>query len=161
MGKFLLMMFLMLVSVAASAAIYKWVDEKGVTHYSETPPSKGKTQELELQPVPPSAGTQPAGPDAGNLRKREEEFQKRREIRRRAEAEEKARRVEEASERQSNCQRARDELARLMATKPRLMGRDLVPLVDPQTGKEVETMNNAERSLGIEKAEEEIKKWCQ
>lgn len=37
----------------ASPGIYKWVDEKGVTHYSETPPPHQKAKEVEVVPPPP------------------------------------------------------------------------------------------------------------
>jgi hypothetical protein len=47
--QFLLLLFL--VVVTASAAIYKWVDEKGVTHYSETPPSNQKSQKVQLPAI--------------------------------------------------------------------------------------------------------------
>ncbi|HXZ47434.1 MAG TPA: DUF4124 domain-containing protein [Usitatibacter sp.] len=43
---------------AAAAPLYKWVDEKGVTHYSETPPPDGKATRLELPSSPsPAPGT--------------------------------------------------------------------------------------------------------
>jgi hypothetical protein len=34
----------------AAAQMYKWVDEKGVTHYSETPPPSGKSETLSIKP---------------------------------------------------------------------------------------------------------------
>ncbi len=34
----------------AAAQMYKWVDEKGVTHYSETPPPSGKAQSVPINP---------------------------------------------------------------------------------------------------------------
>lgn len=37
----------------ASPGIYKWVDKKGVTHYSETPPPHQKAKEVEVAPSPP------------------------------------------------------------------------------------------------------------
>jgi len=37
----------------ASAGIYKWVDEEGVTHYSETPPSHQRAKEVQVAPPPP------------------------------------------------------------------------------------------------------------
>lgn len=48
-----LLLVLFLVVVTASAAIYKWVDEKGVTQYSETPPSKQKSQKIQMPSTSP------------------------------------------------------------------------------------------------------------
>ena len=49
---FLSLAFLISVAIA-SPGIYKWVDEKGVTHYSETPPPQKKTKEVDIAPPPP------------------------------------------------------------------------------------------------------------
>ena len=48
-------MFLMscVIAFAAQSQVYKWVDEKGVTHYSETPPAANrKSTSVELQRGP-------------------------------------------------------------------------------------------------------------
>jgi len=53
---------LFLAAVPISHAMYKWVDEKGVTHYSETAPPDGKAQKIELKPSAPAEGSAvPAG----------------------------------------------------------------------------------------------------
>ena len=54
----------------APAQMYKWVDEKGVTHYSESPPPSGKSQPVPIKPradpapvpvpIKPSAATAPS-----------------------------------------------------------------------------------------------------
>jgi len=36
----------------ASAGIYKWVDENGLVHYGECPPSECKSEEIQLAPEP-------------------------------------------------------------------------------------------------------------
>jgi hypothetical protein len=47
------------VAVAAQT-MYKWVDEKGVTHFSETPPPDGgKAAKITVNPTPPSAPVPP------------------------------------------------------------------------------------------------------
>lgn len=35
----------------AAAQVYKWVDENGVTHFSDEKPSSGQAEELKLEPV--------------------------------------------------------------------------------------------------------------
>lgn len=36
---------------AAAQPMYKWVDEKGVTHFSEYPPPEGKADKVEVKPT--------------------------------------------------------------------------------------------------------------
>jgi len=43
---------ILLVAATATATIYKWVDEKGTTHYSESPPPKPKIQAKEVEIAP-------------------------------------------------------------------------------------------------------------
>lgn len=40
---------LLLVCVGSSAALYKWKDAKGLTHYSDTPPKQKDFEDIELQ----------------------------------------------------------------------------------------------------------------
>ena len=55
---------LLVVATAASGAgIYKWVDEKGVTHFSELPPPG---QQAQKAPKAPATQGQPAAPAAGD-----------------------------------------------------------------------------------------------
>ena len=46
--KLLLMFSLVLYSAIASAALYKWVDEKGNTHYTSTPPPESAVHDREV-----------------------------------------------------------------------------------------------------------------
>ncbi len=47
-----LFLLCLLVSIDASAGIYKWVDGKGVTHYSESSPDNVPAREVEIEPPP-------------------------------------------------------------------------------------------------------------
>lgn len=60
--KLQVLLLLILAVVTAGATIYKWVDEKGVTHYSQTPPAKQKAQEIQAPPLP-SAATEGSKPE--------------------------------------------------------------------------------------------------
>ena len=80
---------------AAAQALYKWVDEKGVTHYSESPPEKGSAAKIELK-VPP--GGAPAAPD---WKEREIESRKQR-----IERDQAAREAREAAEKARRCRAA-------------------------------------------------------
>jgi hypothetical protein len=62
MPKKLLVLLLLFIAMATIAAtIYKWVDEKGVTHYSATPPDNQKGQKIQISP---SATTTEGGKSA-------------------------------------------------------------------------------------------------
>ena len=150
----------MLAMAAIGATLYKWIDEKGVTHYSETPPPGGKARELKVKPTPPDAGAEGSKPEAKSWQQQEKEFKQRQETREKAAAQEAERKKIESAGKQSNCKKAKDELAWLLTIEPRIKRRGFSPLTDPATGKEIETMNNAERITRIQLAEEEIKKWC-
>jgi len=159
----LLFLFAALAVTAEGATMYKWVDERGITHYSDNAPaSQQKAQELREKPTSSDVIIKGAQPERKSWQEQEKEFQQRQEERKNAEAQEAARKKNESTEKQSNCKRAKDELSRLVATTPRIKLRGFVPLVDPdpETGNELETMNNAERSIRIKIAEEEIKRWC-
>ena len=57
---FAFLLVLLLCISAPAHAIYKWVDEKGVTHFSEYPPPDGtKVQKIEPKVTPPSSDAKP------------------------------------------------------------------------------------------------------
>ncbi len=53
-----LLHFLVFMTLAAPAVaqVYKWVDERGVTHYGERPPQGGKASEVPNRLASPAAG---------------------------------------------------------------------------------------------------------
>ena len=104
-----------LVFVAAFAALpavaqtmYKWVDEKGVTHFSETPPPDAKTEKkaTKVTPkvVPPSGG----GAYDPNAWKAKEAEAKKRSVDRGQQQQTEAR---DAAKRAEQCDRARARVA--------------------------------------------------
>jgi hypothetical protein len=85
-------------AVAAAQTMYKWVDEKGVTHFSQDPPPDGaKGTKIDVRPTPPSA------PAADNWREREQQAKQKRA--QQGMADETARQKEE-SQRASKCRTA-------------------------------------------------------
>jgi len=93
--------------VPATAQVYKWVDERGTTHYGERPPPGRKAQQVEqhlANPVPaPGKANQP------NWKEKDLEFRSRRIETEQAEAK---RKQQEAAQRQA-CDQARDQLAQM------------------------------------------------
>ena len=53
MHRYLALLLVLLIAGNGYAdSFYKWVDEKGVTHYSETPPPGGKAATIDLELAP-------------------------------------------------------------------------------------------------------------
>ena len=50
----------MMAFAVAAQTMYKWVDESGRTHYTDTPPPDGKGQKIDVRAPPPSAPVAPA-----------------------------------------------------------------------------------------------------
>lgn len=96
---------LALAGAASAQKMYRWVDGKGVTHFSENPPPDGaKAVTIEPKVTPPSGPAKGAGPDA--WRERDLEF-RRRQIDR-GEREKQEARVQ--AQRRQACMRARERL---------------------------------------------------
>lgn len=91
----------------ATAQVYKWVDEKGVTHYAEHPPQGQMARPVDMTPSP---GTSRAKPESSQDWQDENiEFQKRRIQReRQVESEQK-----KAREKQRRCVLAKDDFRQL------------------------------------------------
>jgi len=73
----LLFLAALITAAAVAATMYKWVDEKGVTHYSDAPPPNQKSQRLDTQAAPPPTSTEGATPPGESWQKKEEEFKQR------------------------------------------------------------------------------------
>lgn len=95
----------------AVAQVYKWVDEKGVTHYGERPPQGKKAQEVEQRLANPGAA--PGTAAQPGWKEQELEFRRRRIEAEQAEAKQK--REQEALRR--DCNQARDQLAQMKAAR--------------------------------------------
>jgi hypothetical protein len=95
------------VVAAAAAPMYKWVDEKGVTHFSENPPADGKATKIEVKPAAPSTD---ARQPADNWKERELEFRARRLEKERAEDAGHQRQEREIALRKSRCLTAQRQL---------------------------------------------------
>lgn len=98
--------------VAGAQAMYKWVDEKGTTHFSEHPPPDGKkAARVEPKVTPPSSpAAAPPKNDSQSWRAQEAEFRKRQVERgQRDQAEQR-----ERAERGQQCSEARRRLASLL-----------------------------------------------
>jgi hypothetical protein len=90
--------------VPAQAQMYKCVDERGVTSYSDSPRPGCKGKEVDIRPIPPVSGE--LKPDTSDVAGREADFRRRQIERGEVEANEQA-------VRKNECERMRREYARL------------------------------------------------
>ncbi len=87
------------------AQVFKCVDERGVTHYTDKPPPGCKSaREVDIKPIPPVGGS--VKPRADDLKREEHDFQRRRADQDRAEAKDKA-------ELERRCRQVRSDISRL------------------------------------------------
>jgi hypothetical protein len=115
-----LLHFLAFMTIAASAPaqVYKWVDERGLTHYGERPPPglKAATVPNRLASPAPGAAVAPAATEAKDPRRapRESDSGEGASPPQRAEDKQK----EEVARRQAQCNQQRELLARLRQSPP-------------------------------------------
>lgn len=128
------------------AAIYKWVDDQGVTQYSQHPPSDRPAETVAPPPRP--------GADAAAAQKKLEETLQGLDADRKARAEseqEQEKLAATAEQRRKNCTAARDDLTKLTTGgRKRLIGPDGV----------ASYMAEEDRQAYIEKARKQIEEFC-
>ena len=131
---------------AVLAAMYKWVDEDGQTHYTEYPPPEEDIQVETIQP-PPKVDT------AGARKELEEKQEKIQSIEddRNKSADEAAEKAKLSALNKANCDLARDKLKQLTSL-PRVYGKD-------EQGNRVRLGEDV-RQQRIAAAQKDIKEWC-
>ena len=107
----LLALIALLAAPAVHAQMYKCVDTRGVTQYSDKPCPDGKGREVDIRGQPPISGE--LKPHKENLKAAEREFQQRQAKAERERLQEQ--RMLEAQ--QKRCASLRDQLARALATR--------------------------------------------
>ncbi len=136
----------------AGAAAYKWTDEQGKVHYSDSPPASRNAQKLQETKPPP---TQADAPDArerlDKLLKDQQRLKEVSEEEREELKEAKEKRAKEGSANAENCVAARNHLTNLQ--------RD-IPLYTLDAKGERNYLGDAERSAGIARAKQEVDHFC-
>lgn len=105
MSRTLTALCLLCLSFASQAAIYKWVDEDGVTQFSQFPPPEQAAERV--APAPPPADDPAAAQE--RLQQKLEAFDERRQAGEENRQEE-AREKEQLAQRKRNCEAARHNL---------------------------------------------------
>jgi hypothetical protein len=134
--------------VPVLAAMYKWVDDKGVTHYTEEPPADRKSTRLDLAPSGPTAA--PAQ-DAEEWRKKEQENRKKGIEKAQGDEKDKAAADNEAQMRANRCTMASRQLQTLTAARPVFQVND--------KGEKV-ILEDKERNTAIERYQKDLKAYC-
>lgn len=133
---------------AHAQAMYKWIDEKGVTHYSHNPPPDSKAQKIEVKP----AGPPPRSPGSTQSWKERELDARQKRLERQHEEDEQRGRSEEASaERKHRCERARRDLTVL---------EHLAPAYTLDAQKQKVYLDDKDRPREIEETKERISRFC-
>ena len=131
----------------ATAQVYKWVDEKGVTHYGERPPQGQSARPVNTAPST-GPGTPPAKPESSqDWQNKSIEFQKRR-IEREQET---ALEQKKAKEKQRRCVLARDDLRQMESVER---------LYDLNEKGERVYLDDSARKAEIERARQSISRNC-
>ncbi len=90
-------------SVALSQTMYKWVDEKGVTHFSETPPPDGKADAKKIQ-------VKPVGEEKPRVDNWKEREQQSRQSRAKQDVADEAQRMKDQQGRAQRCRTAQRQV---------------------------------------------------
>ena len=145
MLKLLGALILFTLASAAPGQVYKWVDAKGVTQYSEKPPADGKSKTVDVRESSP----RPAGAtaSASSLKDRELDFRKRQTAREESEA----RAAQEKTRRDAGCKKARAELINLQNTS-RLYQLN-------ERGERI-FMSSTERDASVARYEADVNRYC-
>ena len=138
------LLLLLFVAGSASAAMYKWVDEDGNTHYTQSPPP-GDVQAETIAP-PPDVNTKQAVEKLQQQQEKAGEFEKQRQ----EAAEEQRKKDEEISRKKSNCEMARKRLASYEQPRVKFVQED---------GTRVRATEE-ERQEQIKKSQEMIDEFC-
>jgi Domain of unknown function (DUF4124) len=108
------LLLLALLPAAAAAQMYKWVDEKGVTHYSETLPPDAKGAKVDVKPASGDASPRPAT----DWKQKELDARQQRIQKEQNEQQQQAQEMNQARGRHNNCLQARRELAVMRTPGP-------------------------------------------
>lgn len=145
--KYSMFLLFMMVSVSATADIYRWVDENGQVQYGDRPPPGGETSDEVDIPEQTPANGEAAPVNRKQARDRLlEQYQRERDEKKQAAAKKR----QEKKQRKVRCNYAKDRLSNYQR------GRIYVP----QDNQERRYLSDKEREEVLARARAEVKKWC-
>ncbi len=104
---------LVLAPLCAAGEMYKWVDEKGTTHYSESPPPEGQGGKVDVKPA---AGTAVA--PATDWKQKEQDARKDRIQKEQQERQQKSQSENQAAIRLNQCRESQRQLSIVEMERP-------------------------------------------
>lgn len=131
----------------SSARVYRWVDENGVTVYSQTPPPSGDWDGVKTQPAPTAADHEAA---RERLKTQIEESFDTEQDKKQA-AEEQAKKAEKEAKRAESCKAARQNLETLQNLGTRM--------VRTPDGRYLR-LSEEEVAAKIDEAQRQIEEYC-
>ena len=132
----------------AAQSMYKWVDDKGITHYTDAPPPDGKGQKIDVRPAPPSSPVKPPSDfRQKELETRGERAQKEREAKKAVADEER-----DAAVRKRRCIDAQSQLQVLRMQRPVFQ--------TDEKGERV-FLDDRQRQAELDKWQERAKTYCE
>jgi hypothetical protein len=137
---------LALLPLCAAAQMYKWVDEKGVTHYSETPPPDGKGGKVDIKPTGPAGPSAPTDWKQKEMDARQQRIQKEQQ-----DQQQKSQEVNQASARRNNCLESQRQLSIVQAARPVFQVNE--------KGEKV-YLEDTDRQVQIDGWKSNVKKYC-
>ena len=135
-----------LITLSASAEIYKWVDEEGKVHYGEKPPSTITEDGIKTIKYKDNVNTRSANEALKKKSKSLNKLSKKRKEKR----EDAAAKKEELAKNKVLCEQAKKNLANYQFPKVSIKEDD----------GSVRALGEEERQLGIKKSEEIVKQVC-
>lgn len=148
MQRFIILLLLLIVGVAANGQVYKWVDADGKTQYTDQPPPSGAANDeskLDIRPAPPTSNNNHQTDAVGEDQKLG--FSERRTARKEAKAE----RERAAEELNQKCIQAQGQLK---------MYRDTPRLRVPDGNGGVVYVDDNVREGHIKEAQKNIAAYC-
>ena len=144
---------LMSVAVTVSAEMYRWVDENGRVHYSDSPPPPNAMVEKEIKSAPrPDAKPAKAEPAQAQKSYVEQEAEFRKRQVEKAEQEAAAQKAQQVAEaKKHNCEQARSQLTTLKTG-----GR----IARTNSQGEREYIDDSQITQEIANAEKAVASWC-
>ena len=114
--KKLALLLALMVTATAQAEIYRWVDENGVTVYSEMPPPDGEADRVKTAPAPSETPEETQQQLEADMQKLEDYREDKELAAERKQKEELSKQIDE-----ENCRNAKDNLDKLIAASQRLL----------------------------------------
>ena len=147
MGRVIQVLLLMACCQLVEAAVYKWTDEQGRTHYGDRP-AEEKSEQIRLTPAPAAGHSQPGRAERDAKRRRLLDVYREEREKKQAAAE---KQKQERADRKQKCQQAKRRYARFNHAGG---------IYDSDESGERRYLEDDERARYIAGLQAEVERWC-